>query len=45
MLPPIGPRQYALNASGKEAIKLGSMSALGPKLTSLRHRTMSAFQG
>jgi hypothetical protein len=29
MLPQIGPRQYALNASGKEAIKLGSMSALG----------------
>jgi hypothetical protein len=28
MLPPIGPRQYALNASGKEAIKLGSMSAI-----------------
>jgi hypothetical protein len=45
MMPPIGPGQYALNASGKEAIKLGSMSALGPKPTSFGHGGVSASRG
>jgi hypothetical protein len=30
MQTPITPKHYALNASGKEAFNLGSMSAFGP---------------